>query len=262
MANLEIACIPAFSDNYIWCIHDTKHAFVVDPGQAGPVEDFLDEMDLELSGVLVTHHHPDHVGGITQLQKTRPALRILGARHAKYKGITEALGDGESSEVLGHSLHLVDVPGHTLDHVAYVGKLKGEHAPSSLFCGDTLFSGGCGRLFEGSPVQMHSSLSKLKALPESTEVYCAHEYTLANLAFAKTLMPNNTALNRYIQQCESKRARNEATIPSTIGTELAINPFLRDDDAEIIENLRLLNYKELGSAATIFAAMRDAKDRA
>jgi len=259
MSNISIFPISAFSDNYIWCIHNQRKAIVVDPGDAKPVESYLAQHGLTLEAILVTHHHPDHVGGIKSLKQAFPFVEVLGYSDAKYSGIETAFEDAQSFNRLGIEFTLVAVPGHTLDHVAYYCVVDGT---TRLFCGDTLFSGGCGRLFEGTAKQMHHSLSKFKALPNDTLVYCAHEYTLSNLSFAKTLMPNNADLERYIETCNEKRDASSPTLPSNLETELKVNPFLRETDPEIIDNLRSLDYKELNTPVDIFAAIRHAKDHA
>lgn len=259
MSNITIQAINAFFDNYIWCIHDSENAIIVDPGQADPVLQYLTENDLKLSAILVTHHHPDHVGGIEKLKEVFTDLTVIGFSQARYPGIEEAYSDGDAFERLGLSFRVLEVPGHTLDHIAYVTHVNDT---PRLFSGDTLFSGGCGRLFEGSAEQMHRSLAKFKALPANTLVYCAHEYTLSNLKFAMSLMPENSDLKLYTTECEERREKKQSTIPSTLDTELKINPFLRESDPEIIDNLQKLGYINLNDAVSCFAAIRTAKDQA
>ncbi len=225
---LTISPIPAFSDNYIWHLERKGEHWVVDPGDAGPVIDALG--DSPLSGILITHHHLDHTGGIAQLS-SRYQCPVYGP--GSIKGVTEPLADGDRCEVLGLPLVVMDVPGHTLDHLALLLEEDGSGSSSQgtpqlhLFCGDTLFAAGCGRLFEGTPAQMYTSLSKLAALPPETRVYCAHEYTLANLRFAEAAEPGNTAIQNRIAETQALRADKRPTLPSTIGEELATNPFLR-----------------------------------
>lgn len=254
---LTIQPICAFSDNYIWLLYDeqSRQAFVVDPGDAAPVTATLQELGLELAGILITHHHFDHVGGLEALTQQYSPV-VYGPHNPAIDGITQRLGAGQSVEVLGHSFDVLEVPGHTLDHIAYF------HAGETplLFCGDTLFAGGCGRLFEGTPPMMLQSLQSLAALPPATRVYCAHEYTLANLAFARAVEPGNTALSRRIADAEATRARLEPTVPSQIALELATNPFLRCGEAELQSALR--NQGKLQGEATVdvFTTVRGWKD--
>lgn len=259
MNKLRVKAIPAFMDNYIWSIENDTCAIIVDPGQAEPVIQHLQNHNLQLKAILVTHHHGDHVGGIKRLKEVYPSTNIIGFANASYLGIEEAYSENDTFKVLGIEFTLIEVPGHTLDHVAYFAYL--DNSPV-LFCGDTLFSGGCGRLFEGSPEQMYTSLCKIKALPETTLIYCAHEYTLANLEFARTLNPTNRELFAYQEHCTSKRSNDESTIPTSLQTEIKVNPFLRETDPEIIDNLRKLGYTELNDSVHCFAAIRKAKDLA
>ncbi|MFC6635408.1 hydroxyacylglutathione hydrolase [Microbulbifer taiwanensis] len=221
---LTISPIPAFSDNYIWHLQQGGDHWVVDPGDARPVFDALD--DKPLSGILITHHHPDHTGGIAELHR-HYGCPVYGP--GSIEGVTEPLANGDQREILGQPMQVMDVPGHTLDHLALLIEEPGSNGTPQLhlFCGDTLFAAGCGRLFEGTPVQMYQSLSKLAALPPETRVYCAHEYTLANLHFAEAVEPGNAAIRNRIAESEKLRADDRATLPSTIGEELATNPFLR-----------------------------------
>ncbi|MEQ1682693.1 MAG: hydroxyacylglutathione hydrolase [Burkholderiaceae bacterium] len=221
---MNLIALPAFSDNYIWMLHDGQRAVVVDPGESAPVIEALDSHRLELAAILVTHHHADHVGGIADL---RPRLQgaVYGPRRERIPEPFVALDDGDAVEVLGLRFAVIDVPGHTSGHIAYFTE-EGGGAPI-LFCGDTLFSGGCGRLFEGTPAQMHHSLSRLAGLPGATRVCCAHEYTLSNLKFARAVEPVNAALADYTAWCEAQRANGQPTLPSSIATERLVNPFLR-----------------------------------
>jgi hydroxyacylglutathione hydrolase len=221
---MNLIALPAFSDNYIWMLHDGQRAVVVDPGESAPVIKALDTHGLELAAILVTHHHADHVGGIDDL---RPRLQgpVYGPRRERIPEPFVALDDGDVVNVLGLHFTVIDVPGHTSGHIAYFTE-EGGAAPI-LFCGDTLFSGGCGRLFEGTPAQMHHSLSRLAGLPGATRVCCAHEYTLSNLKFARAVEPVNQALTDYTAWCEAQRATGLPTLPSSITTERLVNPFLR-----------------------------------
>jgi len=254
---MNLIALPAFTDNYIWMLHDGTRALVVDPGEAGPVEAALDALHLTLAAILVTHHHGDHVGGVDAL---RARLRgpVYGPRRERIPPPYEALDDGACIEVLGLDFEVIDVPGHTAGHIAYFHAGPGSSAPI-LFCGDTLFSGGCGRLFEGTPEQMHASLSRLAALPGDTRVCCAHEYTLANLRFARAVEPGNDALDRYSAWCEATRARAEPTLPSSIARERAINPFLRCAEPEVQRSAAAHGAaSDAGSA--VFAALRQWKN--
>ena len=254
---LTVEPIPAFNDNYIWLLHDadTREAFVVDPGDAAPVMAVLSQRQLNLQGILITHHHFDHVGGVAALRAEYDPV-VFGPHNPAIEGIDHQLGAGDRIEVLGHAFEVMTVPGHTLDHIAYF------HAGEQplLFCGDTLFAGGCGRLFEGTPPMMLASLESLAALPPETQVYCAHEYTLANLAFASAVEPDNAALTARIAQAESTRAKNEPTVPSDIALELATNPFLRCKQQDLLDSLQSQGRLVPGDTADVFAAVRGWKD--
>lgn len=254
---LTIQPITAFSDNYIWLLFDqqSRQAFVVDPGDAAPVSATLQELGLDLTGILITHHHFDHVGGLQDLCAQYSPV-VCGPHNPAIEGITTRLGAADSIEVLGQTFKVLEVPGHTLDHIAYFH--PGE-APL-LFCGDTLFAGGCGRLFEGTPPMMLQSLQSLAALPAATRVYCAHEYTLANLAFARAVEPDNAALAQRIATAESTRARMEPTVPSHIALELATNPFLRCGEEELQSALRKQGKLDNESTVDVFTTVRGWKD--
>lgn len=254
---MNIYPIPAFSDNYIWllCDEDSRQGFVVDPGDAQPVMDALDERGIELTGILVTHHHFDHVGGLAALcNKYQPV--VYGPHNPGIEGITHRLAAGDTVEVLGVAFDVLEVPGHTLDHIAYVH--RGESPV--VFCGDTLFAGGCGRLFEGTPPMMLKSLESLAALAPDTRVYCAHEYTLANLAFAQAVEPDNPSLAERVAAAEATRARGEPTVPSDIGLELATNPFLRCSTPALQASLQQQGKLPGDDSAQIFAVVRGWKD--
>ncbi len=225
---MNLIALPAFTDNYIWMLHDGTQALVVDPGDAQPVFDALQRLALQLSAILVTHHHPDHTGGVAALRDATGAA-VYGPAAERIPEPLQRLREGDGVSCLGLAFDVLDVPGHTAGHIAYYAAqvtVDGTAAPL-VFCGDTLFSGGCGRLFEGTPAQMLASLDKLAALPGDTRVCCTHEYTLSNLRFARAVEPANDALASYQQACEGRRARQQPTLPSRIDTECAINPFLR-----------------------------------
>lgn len=230
---LNIIPIPAFQDNYIWLISNGTHAAVVDPGDAAPVIEALKQHDLRLCNILITHHHADHIGGVDALI-TEYSPQVYAPKKEQYTFTHNPVSDGQTIVIpeLNVSFKVMDVGGHTLGHVAYYGA-------NSLFCGDTLFGGGCGRLFEGTAAQMFASLQKIAKLPPETAVYCAHEYTEHNLKFANTVEKNNTALIERINITRKLREANIPTIPSSIELELATNPFLRCASPEIIRNLDL-----------------------
>lgn len=221
---LNIVAIPAFTDNYLWLLHDGKSALVVDPGDAAPVLDTLVKLDLNLVAILITHHHSDHIGGVAELRNKTDA-RVYGPAFENIPKPYEALSEGDAVTALELQFQVLDVPGHTAGHIAYY--VPAVNGKPLLFCGDTLFSGGCGRLFEGTPAQMLASLSKLAALPPDTVVCCTHEYTLSNLRFAAVVDPANSDLIEYQTHCTALRAHNKPTLPTSIGQELRINPFLR-----------------------------------
>ena len=226
--------LPAFTDNYIWMLHDGHGALVVDPGDAEPVLHALSGTGLQLHTILVTHHHQDHTGGLRPLREATGAT-VYGPAHEPIAEVQHRLQDGDQVQALGLDFKVMDVPGHTAGHIAYYG---GPHAAPLLFCGDTLFSGGCGRLFEGTAAQMLASLERLAALPGHTQVCCTHEYTLSNLRFAREVDPDNQALVDYQQRCQALRAAAQPTLPSSIAQELAINPFLRSHEAALITSAR------------------------
>ena len=250
--------LPAFEDNYFWLVHGAGSAWrkvaVVDPGDASPVVTALAAEGLELAAILVTHHHGDHIGGVLALAE-RFALPVYGPAGEDIPGRTTALREGDEVVLadLGLRFRVFDVPGHTAGHIAYYGH-------GSVFCGDTLFSGGCGRLFEGTPAQMLASLDKLAGLPPETRVYCAHEYTASNLRFAEAVEPGNAALREYQRVVKALRARNEATIPTTIGLETRINPFLRTRLPDVRHAAAAHAGKALIDDAAAFAVVREWKN--
>ncbi|AKJ28946.1 hydroxyacylglutathione hydrolase [Caldimonas brevitalea] len=232
---MELVALPAFADNYIWMLHDGREALVVDPGQAAPVIEALQARGLQLTGILVTHHHADHVGG---LQALRPLLHgpVFGPAGETIPGAIRALKQGDRAVWREVGFDVIDVPGHTAGHIAYWTDGLGNEPV--LFCGDTLFSAGCGRLFEGTPAQMYDSLGRLAALPGGTRVCCAHEYTLSNLRFAAAVEPDNRDIAEHLAHCRRLRDAGQPTLPSTLGLELQINPFLRCDQPAVVAAAR------------------------
>jgi len=252
---MKIIPISAYDDNYIWLIRNEHYAAVVDPGDADPVLKYLNQEGLQLTAILITHHHADHVGGNADLL-AQFDVPVYGPSHERIDMMTHPLSEGDEVHLplLELRFKVLDIPGHTSGHIGYYGA-------NSLFCGDTLFGCGCGRLFEGTPAQMHASLDKLAHLPDETRVYCAHEYTLSNIRFAKAVEPDNAALlNREVLD-QQARANNLPTLPSTIGLEKATNPYLRCNEPAVIEAACNQAGRPLSSTTDIFAAIREWKNR-
>jgi hydroxyacylglutathione hydrolase len=230
MSNIEVTPIPAFSDNYIWLITGNKnYCAVVDPGDAAPVLAVLEEKNLSLEYILITHHHPDHIGGVAEL-KARTGAGVFGPRDVRIPDQTRSFTQGETVGMprLAMQLQITEVPGHTSTHIAF-------HGHDLLFCGDTLFSAGCGRLFEGTPHQMQGSIDMLCRLGADTRMYCAHEYTLSNCEFALEVEPDNPDLIRRMQEVRQKRDRGIPTVPTTLIEESRYNPFLRTREPSVVE---------------------------
>jgi len=242
---IQIIPIPAFKDNYIWLVHNGNVGLVIDPGDAQPVISYLKQMDLNLSTILITHYHHDHIGGVTDLLSAYPESQVFAPKLEAFDFTHQSVS--ESDHVILPELELVlevlDLPGHTLGHVAYFSQSANDSP--ILFCGDTLFGAGCGRLFEGTPAQMLTSLKKLAALPTQTRVYCTHEYTLHNINFALCLEPNNQDLLNRHQSTVAQRNQLLPSLPTTIGLELATNPFLRGHSQEIQATLGIKDASEL-----------------
>lgn len=254
---LQVSPVRAFSDNYIWLIRapaDPAVAVVVDPGDDRPVEQALQVQGLRLGAILVTHYHADHVGGVGALA-ARHGAPVFGPAREQMPCAAQALDDGgkASLEHLGLEFKVMAVPGHTLGHIAYAGH-------GALFCGDTLFSAGCGRLFEGTPAQMLDSLDRLAALPDPTRVFCAHEYTLSNLRFAAAVEPDNSHVRDTLAEVQERRERDEITLPSTLGRERLINPFLRSREPAVRIAAERHAGRPLPQAVDVFAAVRRWKD--
>jgi len=262
---LKISPIPAFNDNYLWLIEGTaEHAdecWVVDPGDASAVKAVLAEKGRKLDGILVTHHHPDHVGGIAELIKD--GMRVIGPALSQHPLVNEAVSDGQELTACGEKFRVFELPGHTLNHVAYYSENQQENNQTNpvLFCGDTLFAAGCGRLFEGTPEQMLHSLERLAELPESTQVYCAHEYTVANLAFARHLEPDNADIKQRSAGCIEMRKNDIPTIPSNLGEEKKTNPFLRTHLPEFKDALSAHTGSKTLNQQALFTFIRKMKDQ-
>ena len=251
----SIIPIPAFRDNYIWLIREDSRAAVVDPGDAAPVIEYLDREGLELAAIIATHHHQDHVGGNVGLL-LRWDVPVFGPARESIPGRTHALSEGDRAVVPGIDVtfDVLDIPGHTAGHIAYHGRVG---ANETLFCGDTLFAAGCGRLFEGTPAMMYASLNeKLGKLPDETRVYCGHEYTIANLRFALAVEPDSGALRERLAREQAKRDRSLPTLPSTIGEEHATNPFLRASLLEVKRAAERHAGQSLSDDVASFAELR------
>lgn len=249
--------IPAFNDNYLWLLHDGRRAAVVDPGDARPVLEVLQAKGLQLESILVTHHHADHTGGVDTLREATGAS-VFGPARERIPEPFSPLRDGDRIHVLGLDFEVLDVPGHTAGHIAfYAPRVEGQPL---LLCGDTLFSGGCGRLFEGTPAQMLASLDRLAALPGDTRVCCAHEYTLSNLRFALAVEPDNRDLIGYHARCVALRDEGKPTLPTSIAQELLINPFLRTRQPAVMAAARRID-PAAHDDITLFAAIRHWKNQ-
>lgn len=261
-STLQLKAIPAFNDNYIWVLHNADYAVAVDPGEAKPILSFLKQNQLQLTSILITHHHKDHVGGIVELQQHYPTITIYGPAHESIPLRTHALTSADTVHLpeLNCELHVLDVPGHTAGHIAYFG--YSDHNEPFLFCGDTLFSGGCGRLFEGTPAQMLDSLNQLAQLSPKTLVCCAHEYTLSNLSWALNVEPNNQDLHNYYQHAAALRANQQPTLPSTLNLELRINPFLRTHIPEVQLSASQFSSSHASTPVEVFAQLREWKNNA
>lgn len=255
---LHIHPVPAFRDNYIWVIHNQSNAVVVDPGDATPVIEFLTHNQLQLKAILITHHHSDHTGGVAQLCRWRE-VPVYGPATETIATVTHPLCETGQINIPELPLYLtvLDIPGHTLGHIAYYGR----EPFNMVFCGDTLFSCGCGRIFEGTPQQMYQSLQKLAQLPDDTLIYCTHEYTLGNVAFARTIDPDNNDLMDFERKAQQLRQQNTPTIPTALKQERAINPFLRCEQSAIIASAQQHAGKPLPDPIAVFTVLREWKNR-
>ena len=253
-----IEALPAFTDNYLWLLQDptSQRCAVVDPGDAAPVLAWLSaHPGWQLSDILITHHHPDHVGGVLQL-KTQTGAQVWGPARETIPGRDVPLSDGDVIHVLGLDLQIIDVPGHTLGHIAYY---QAATEPR-LFCGDTLFAGGCGRIFEGTPAQMHESLQRLATLPDNTLIYCTHEYTLSNLRFAQAVEPHNPMIAERLAGVTALRAAGHISLPSTLALEHATNPFLRANEPAVKQQAEAHDQCQHINALAVFTSLRSWKN--
>jgi len=249
---MNLISIPAFQDNYIWVLVDEdRRCIIVDPGESKPILHAIQENGWQPEAILLTHHHNDHVGGVPDLCARFPHLAVYGPAETRDKGVTQVVEDGENIIILGWDFSVFATPGHTSGHICY-------YSNPYLFCGDTLFSGGCGRLFEGTPTQMYQSLQKIAALPDDTVICCAHEYTLGNMKFSASILPDDRAIQDYYQKVKELRAKNQKTLPVILKNERQINLFLRTDDIDLIKKIN--QETNLQQPEERFAWLRSKKD--
>jgi hydroxyacylglutathione hydrolase len=255
---LQVTPIPAFDDNYIWVLRsqDASRAVVVDPGDEAPVLDWLQHNSVTLSAILITHHHYDHVGGIAELKETFPGLPVFGPARESIRGITAPLREGDRPAIPGlqADFQVLEVPGHTAGHIAYYGE-------GALFCGDTLFAAGCGRVFDGTFEQLADSLQRIAQLPEQTQIYCAHEYTLDNLGFARWVEPDSQRVMQRLEHEQQKRLSRAPTLPSSLALELETNPFLRTTVPSVLAAAEKVSGRSLSEHREVFKVIRQWKDR-
>jgi hydroxyacylglutathione hydrolase len=254
---IEITGVDAFDDNYIWMLRNpgSSHAVAVDPGDEAPVMAWLQQQGCDLSAILITHHHYDHVGGIAELRQAYPDVAVYGPANETIRGLTITLKEGDRPQIAGLDAHfqVLEVPGHTAGHIAYFGQ-------GALFCGDTLFTAGCGRLFSGTFEQLSNSLRRIATLPDDTLIYCAHEYTLANLGFAHWVEPENPDLLNRIRRDQDKRDAGVPTVPSRLAEELLTNPFLRTSERTVVKAAETAAGRSLATPVEVFTALRQWKD--
>ncbi|HMV62302.1 MAG TPA: hydroxyacylglutathione hydrolase [Rhodocyclaceae bacterium] len=253
---MDIIPLHAFSDNFIWLLRAGRHAVVVDPGDAAPVQACLAAEGLQLAAILTTHHHDDHAGGVAALTAAAP-VPVYGPRDGlPVAGLTHPVGEGDVVTIpeINATFEVLHVPGHTAGHLAY-------YAAPALFCGDTLFASGCGRVFDGTLAQLFASLARIAELPDDTQVYCAHEYTLSNLKFAAAVEPDNPAIAARVAECQALRARDLPTVPFRLGGERLVNPFLRSREPAVIAAARAHGLEGDATPAAVFAAIRGWKNR-
>lgn len=249
---MNLISIPAFEDNYIWVlVDDDRRCIIVDPGESAPVLQAIKENRWQPEAILLTHHHHDHVGGVLDLLAQFPHLAVYGPAETQDKGTTQVVEEGENVLIRGYEFSVFATPGHTSGHICYYSK-------PYLFCGDTLFSGGCGRLFEGTPAQMYQSLQNINALPDDTLICCAHEYTLGNMKFAASILPDDRAIQDYYLKVKELRAKNQNTLPVTLKNERKINVFLRTNDIDLINKIN--QETNLQQPDARFAWLRSKKD--
>lgn len=249
---INISSIRALKDNYIWCLHDHQHAWIIDPGEANPALSFLKEKNLILKGIFLTHHHWDHVNGVEKLLE-HFSVPVWGSVSFDLPIISNKIKNDDLITLEQFHFKVLEIPGHTLDHIAlYTG--------AELFCGDTLFGAGCGRLFEGTPEQMFESLQKILKLPLHTKIYCAHEYTLINLKFAETVEPDNKKIQQRIEQVKQRYQQNLSSVPSTLAEERETNPFLRCDIATVKKAAEQYCNHHLSNSLEVFTQIRRWKD--
>ncbi len=253
---IQVQPILAFKDNYIWCLinDQTNHCIVVDPGEAKPVLVFLKHLKLTLDAIFITHHHWDHTNGIKGILKEY-SIPVFGPANEKIMGVSNPVDEGANVELANWPINfkVIAIPGHTLGHIAYYGG-------GLLFCGDTLFSAGCGRLFEGTAEQMLASLDKLLALPDETQIYCGHEYTLSNLHFAQCIEPNNFHIKERLEKVRELHQKNLPSLPAVLGDERLINPFLRCENPEVVLRIEKHRGQKFGSPADVFGYLRQWKN--
>lgn len=263
---LQFKQIPAFKDNYLWAIAQNQQAWIVDPGDAAPIIAYLEESGCHLKGILITHHHQDHIGGVSQLlawaqEAGQGTVKCIGPVHTQITFLNQVIQDQDEVELFPEVVvKVLAVPGHTLSHVAYF--LKESHVVDipRLYCGDTLFATGCGRLFEGSAYQMYASLEKFAQLPDTTLICCAHEYTLSNIRFALFLEPENTDLSTWATQAAQLRSQDLPTVPTTLALEKKVNPFMRCAQPQLWANVQKHAENPIDTASEVLAVMRKMKD--